>query len=167
MSETTGNRRISMHATNKPFHIEKRWVYEAYQAIRSNGKAAGVDGQTLEQFEADLVRNLYKIWNRMSSGTYFPPPVRAVPIPKKNGGERIRQLNPLLRGWIGFYGRYAPSALYPLLRYVNHTLVAWAMRKFKRFKGHKILAGRFFERLAKERSDLFVHWRTGMVGVFA
>ena len=70
-----------MRATNKPFHIEKRWVYEAYQAIRSNGKAAGVDGQTLEQFEADLSRNLYKIWNRMSSGTYFPPPVRAVPSP--------------------------------------------------------------------------------------
>src|SRR5215471_14125760 len=77
------------------------------------------------------------------------------------------QLNPLLRGWIGYYGRYAPSALYPLLRYVNHTLVAWAMRKFKRFKGRKILAGRFLERLAKERSDLFVHWRNGMVGVFA
>src|ERR1039458_1930078 len=55
-----------------------------------------------------------------------------------------RQLNPLLRGWIGYYGRYAPSALYPLLRYVNHTLVAWAMRKFKRFKGRTILAGRFF-----------------------
>ena len=78
-----------MRVTNKPFHIEKRWVYEAYQAIRSNGKAAGVDGQTLEQFEADLSRNLYKLWNRMSSGTYFPPPVRAVPIPKKSGGERI------------------------------------------------------------------------------
>ena len=417
-----------MHVTSKPFHIEKRWVYEAYQAIRSNGKAAGVDGQTLEQFETDLAGNLYKIWNRMSSGTYFPPPVRAVPIPKKSGGERIlgvptvadrvaqmvvkraiestlesvfladsygyrpnksaldavgvtrercwnydwvlefdirglfdnidhelllravrkhvtckwallyierwlrapivkedgatmerncgtpqggvvspilanlflhyafdvwmtrthpdlpwcryaddglvhcrseqeaeglkaelqarlaecrlemhptktrivyckdgkrrgkypnvkfdflgycfrprlvrrfrdnalfcgfnpavstsamtamretirdlnlrcqtqlslqdiaRQLNPLLRGWIGYYGRYAPSALYPLLRYVNHTLVAWAMRKFKRFKGRKIRAGRFFERLAKERSDLFVHWQNGMVGVFA
>jgi retron-type reverse transcriptase len=83
MSETTGNRRISMRATNKPFHIEKRWVYGAYPAIRSNGKAAGVDGQTLEQFEADLSGNLYKIWNRMSSGTYFPPPVRAVLIPKK------------------------------------------------------------------------------------
>jgi hypothetical protein len=78
-----------------------------------------------------------------------------------------RQLNPLLRGWIGYYGRYAPSALYPLLRYVNHTLVAWAMRKFKRFKGRKILVGRFFERLAEARSDLFVHWQNGMVGVFA
>ena len=78
-----------MRATNKPFHIEKRWVYEAYQAVKSNGGAAGVDGQTLEQFEADLAGNLYKLWNRMSSGTYFPPPVRAVPIPKKSGGERI------------------------------------------------------------------------------
>src|SRR5947208_6579449 len=80
---------ISMLATNKPFHIEKRWVYEAYQAIRSNGKAAGVDGQTLEQFEANLPGNLYKLWNRMSSGTYFPRPVRAVLIPKRSGGERI------------------------------------------------------------------------------
>jgi RNA-directed DNA polymerase len=428
MSETTGNRRISMRVTNKPFYIEKRWVYEAYQAIRSNGKAAGVDGQTLEQFEANLSGNLYKLWNRMSSGTYVPPPVRAVPIPKKSGGERIlgvptvadrvaqmvvkraieptlesifladsygyrpnksaldavgvtrkrcwkydwvlefdirglfdnidhelllravqkhvtckwallyierwlkapmvqedgtaierncgtpqggvvspilsnlflhyafdlwmtrthpdlpwcryaddglvhcrseqeaealkvelqarlaecrlemhptktkvvycksgkrrgkypnvqfdflgycfrprlvrrfrdnalfcgfnpavsasamkamretirdlnlrrqtqlslqdiaRQLNPLLRGWIGYYGRYAPSALSPLLRYVNHTLVAWVTRKFKRFKGRKTLAGRFFERLAKVRPDLFVHWQNGVVGTFA
>ena len=78
-----------MHATNKPFNIEKRLVYEAYKAIKSNGKAAGVDGETLEQFEADLAGNLYKIWNRMSSGTYFPPPVRAVPIPKKSGGKRM------------------------------------------------------------------------------
>ena len=56
MSETTGNRMISMRATNKPFHIEKRWVYEAYQAIRSNGKAAGVDEQTLEQFDGACQR---------------------------------------------------------------------------------------------------------------
>ena len=48
-----------------------------------------MDGQTIEQFEANLKNNLYKIWNRMSSGTYFPPPVRAVPIPKKSGGQRI------------------------------------------------------------------------------
>jgi group II intron reverse transcriptase/maturase len=78
-----------------------------------------------------------------------------------------RQLNPLLRCWIGYYGRYAPSALSPLLRYVNHTLVAWATRKFKRFKGRKTLAGRFFERLAKTRPDLFVHWQHGVVGTFA
>jgi Reverse transcriptase (RNA-dependent DNA polymerase) len=79
----------SMHATSKPFNIDKRLVYEAYKAVKSNRGAAGVDEQTIEQFEADLSGNLYKIWNRMSSGSYFPPPVRAVPIPKKSGGERI------------------------------------------------------------------------------
>src|SRR5689334_14163429 len=89
MTDTTGNRMISMRATNKPFHIDKRLVYEAYKAVKSNRGAAGVDEQTIEQFEADLSGNLYKIWNRMSSGSYFPPPVRAVPIPKKSGGERI------------------------------------------------------------------------------
>jgi RNA-directed DNA polymerase len=62
---------------------------QAYKAVKSNKGAAGVDGQMLEQFEADLKGNLYKIWNRMSSGSYFPPPVRAVSIPKKSGGERI------------------------------------------------------------------------------
>jgi hypothetical protein len=55
----------------------------------------------------------------------------------------------------------------PLLRQVNLTLVAWAMRKFKRFKGHRIRAGQFFERLAKVQPDLFVHWELGMTGVFA
>jgi RNA-directed DNA polymerase len=416
-----------MRTTSKPFNIEKMQVYEAYRAVKSNGGAAGVDGQTIEQFEADLKRNLYKIWNRMSSGSYFPPPVRAVPIPKKSGGQRIlgvptvadrvaqmvakqviepsldavfladsygyrpgksaldavgvtrercwkydwvlefdikglfdnidhtllmravrkhvtcqwallyierwlkapmvneageriersrgtpqggvvspilsntflhyafdlwmarthpdlpwcryaddglvhcrsaqeaealkaelyarlaachlelhptktkivyckdgkrrgtypnvqfdflgycfrprlvrrfrdntlfcgfnpavsasamkamrsmirdlnlrrqtqlaldalaQRLNPLLRGWIEYYGRYAPSALYPLLRYVNQTLLAWAMRKFKRFKAHKVRAGRFLQRLAAERPDLFVHWQFGMRGVF-
>ena len=64
-------------------------MYEAYKAVKSNQGAAGVDGHTIEAFEADLKGNLYKIWNRMSSGTYFPPPVRAVSVPKKSGGERI------------------------------------------------------------------------------
>lgn len=417
-----------MHATDKPFNLEKRLVYEAYKAVKSNRGAAGVDEQTIEQFEADLSGNLYKIWNRMSSGTYFPPPVRAVAIPKKSGGERIlgvptvadrvaqvvvkqviepildpifladsygyrpnksaldavgatrercwkydwvlefdikglfdnidhelllravrkhitckwallyierwlkapmvqedgttiersrgtpqggvvspilanlfmhytfdlwmtrthpdlpwcryaddglvhcrteqeaealkaelqarlaecrlemhptktkivycrdrnrkdkhpnvkfdflgycfrprpvrnsrdnslfcgfnpavspsamkamrqtirdlklrrqtqlslqgiaQQLNPLLRGWIEYYGRYARSALYPLLRYVNQTLVAWAMRKYERFKHHKVQASQFLLRLAQERVALFVHWQIKMTGVFA
>jgi group II intron reverse transcriptase/maturase len=407
--------------------IEKWRVYEAYKAVKSNKGAAGVDGQTIEQFEADLKGNLYKIWNRMSSGTYFPPPVRAVSIPKKIGGERIlgvpavsdriaqmvvkqliepaldpiflsdsygyrpgksaldaigvtrkrcwqydwilefdikslfdnishalllkavrkhvtckwallyierwltapmeqngnriertrgtpqgsvispilsnlflhyafdlwmkrthpalpwcryaddglvhcrtekeaealkvelqtrlaecqlemhptktrivhckvsnrrrayqnvkfdflgycfrprrvmrpsdrkvvggftpavspaalkamratirdlnirRQtqrtlgdvaqvLNPLLRGWIEYYGRYTPSALYPLFRYVNATLLAWAQRKFKRFKAHKVRAAYFLMKLAQTRAGLFVHWQYGMRGGFA
>ena len=79
----------STDTTDKSFKIEKRQVYEAYKAVKSNKGAAGVDGQTIEQFDANLKGNLYKIWNRMSSGSYFPPPVRAVTIPKKSGGERI------------------------------------------------------------------------------
>jgi group II intron reverse transcriptase/maturase len=413
--------------TNKPFMIEKWRVYEAYKAVKSNKGAAGVDGQTIEQFEADLKGNLYKIWNRMSSGTYFPPPVCAVSIPKKSGGERILgvptvgdriaqmvvkqliepdldliflpdsygyrprksaldavgvtrkrcwkydwvleldikglfdnidhelllkavrkhvkckwallyierwltapmeqngiriertrgtpqggvispilsnlflhyafdlwmtrthpdlpwcryaddglvhcrsereaealkaklqarlaecrlelhptktkivyckdgkrkgtypnvkfdflgyefrpravwgsqsgrllcgftpavspsalksmratirdldirrrtqvslgdialQINPLLRGWIEYYGRYTPSALSPMLRHVNQTLLAWAMRKYKRFRGHKIRASHFLQRLVRDSTGLFVHWRIGMIGSFA
>jgi RNA-directed DNA polymerase len=70
----------------KSFQIPKRLVWEAYQRVKANKGAAGVDGQSVEEFEADLKNNLYKIWNRMSSGTYFPPPVRAVEIPKPHGG---------------------------------------------------------------------------------
>ncbi len=416
-----------MRTTDKPFNIDKKQVYEAYLAVKSRAGAAGIDGETIEQFEADLKGNLYKIWNRMSSGTYFPPPVRAVTIPKKSGGQRVlgvptvgdrigqmvvkqviepkldkvfladsygyrpgksaldavgvtrercwrydwvlefdikglfdninhelllravrrhitckwallyierwltapmvqedgaiterhqgtpqggvvspvlanvflhyafdlwmerthpnlpwcryaddglvhcrseqeaqalkaelqarlaechlelhptktrivyckdrkrkgkypnvkfdflgycfrprrvqkrqdktlfcgfnpavspaamkdmratirelnfryqtqlsleeiaQKLNPLLRGWTEYYGRYAPSALYPLLRYVNQTLVAWVMRKFKRWKGRKTRASQFLQRLARERADLFVHWQLGMTGTF-
>ena len=77
-----------------------------------------------------------------------------------------RQLNPLVRGWIEYYGRYAPTALYPVLRYVNLTILAWVMRKFKRYKGHKIRASQFLQRLAVKRADLFVHWKIGMSGTF-
>jgi RNA-directed DNA polymerase len=428
MFDTTGNRRTPMRTTDKPFNIEKKLVYKAYKAVKSNAGAAGVDGQSIGQFEADLKNNLYKLWNRMSSGSYFPPPVRAVSIPKKSEGQRIlgvptvadrvaqtvvkqliepdldpifladsygyrprrsaldaigvtrkrcwiydwvlefdikglfdnidhelllravrkhvkckwallyierwltasmerqdgvkvertrgtpqggvispilanlflhyafdlwiarthpelpwcryaddglvhcrteqeahalkaelqarlaecrlelhptktkivyckdgkrkrkypnvqfdflgycfrprlvknsqdnslfcrftpaisaaalkatrakirelnirnqtqlsmvevaRQLNPLLRGWIQYYGRYARSALYPLLRYVNQTLRDWVMRKFKRFAGHKVRTSQFLSRLARENGALFVHWRLKMFGVFA
>jgi RNA-directed DNA polymerase len=428
MIETTGNRMMTMRTTDKPFNITKMQVYEAYKAVKSNQGAAGVDKETIEQFEANLKGNLYKLWNRMSSGSYFPPPVRAVSIPKKSGGERIlgvptvadrvaqmvvkqliepdldpifladsygyrpgksaldaigvtrercwkynwvlefdikglfdnidhelllravrkhvkckwallyierwlkapmeledgtrvertrgtpqggvvspilanlfmhytfdlwmartfpelpwcryaddglvhcrveheaervkaalqarlaechlemhptktrivycrdgkrrgkypnvkfdflgycfrprlvrrsrdgilfcsfnpavspsalkamrakirelrlrrrtewsladiaNRINPLLRGWINYYGRYAPSALVPLLRYVNQTLVAWAMRKFKRFHAHKVRASRFLQKLCRQSAHLFVHWRIGMTGTFA
>ena len=73
----------------KPFDIPKREVWEAYKRVRANQGAAGVDGQSIADFEADLSNNLYKIWNRMSSGSYFPPPVRRVDIPKgETGGTR-------------------------------------------------------------------------------
>jgi len=419
---------MTTRTTDKPFNITKKQVYEAYKAVKSNQGAAGVDKETIEEFEANLKGNLYKLWNRMSSGSYFPPPVRAVSIPKKSGGERIlgvptvadrvaqmvvkqliepdldpifladsygyrpgksaldaigvtrercweynwvlefdvkglfdnidhelllravrkhvqckwallyierwlkapmeledgtrvertrgtpqggvvspilsnlfmhytfdlwmsrafpelpwcryaddglvhcrveyeaervkaalqarlaechlemhptktrivycrdakrrgkypnikfdflgycfrprlvkrsrdgmlfcnftpavsrsalksmrakirelrfrrrsdwslaeiaRRINPLLRGWINYYGRYMPSALAPLLRYVNQTLLGWARRKFKRFRAHKIRAGHFLQKLARRSANLFVHWQLGMTGTFA
>ena len=70
----------------KPFAISKLMVWEAWRQVRANKGAPGVDGQDLAQFEADLGNNLYRVWNRMSSGAWFPPPVRAVAIPKPHGG---------------------------------------------------------------------------------
>jgi RNA-directed DNA polymerase len=72
----------------KPFCISKREVWEAYQQVKANKGAAGVDEQTIADFERKLKSNLYKLWNRLSSGSYFPPPVRTVKIPKADGGER-------------------------------------------------------------------------------
>ena len=75
---------------DKPFQIPKRLVWEAYKSVKANKGAAGVDGQSIEDFDKDLRNNLFKVWNRMSSGSYFPPPVRAVEIPKPHGsGTRI------------------------------------------------------------------------------
>jgi RNA-directed DNA polymerase len=73
----------------KPFEISKWAVAQAFERVKANKGAAGVDGVSTEQFDADLRNNLYKVWNRMSSGTYFPPPVRAVEIPKTGGGVRV------------------------------------------------------------------------------
>src|SRR5208283_1635059 len=109
---------------------------------------------------------------------YFAEPRAAFQLPqaisKACHGPHLphRQKSPLkngswVRGWIEYYGRYAPSALSPMLRYVNQTLVRWAMRKFKRFKAHKIRASRFLQKLVRERMSLFVHWRIGMTGTFA
>ena len=73
----------------KSFSISKQMVWEAYLRVKANKGAAGVDKISIDRFEEQLKDNLYKLWNRMSSGSYMPPPVRAVSIPKANGGERI------------------------------------------------------------------------------
>lgn len=73
----------------KPYAISKNIVYEAYLKVKANKGSAGIDEQSLDEFERNLKDNLYKIWNRMSSGSYFPPAVKAVEIPKKAGGTRI------------------------------------------------------------------------------
>lgn len=73
----------------KAFDIPKQLFVEAFKYVKANAGSAGVDRQSLEEFELNLKDNLYKLWNRMSSGSYFPQPVKAVPIPKKSGGTRI------------------------------------------------------------------------------
>lgn len=75
--------------TEKSFNITKQMVWQAYQTVRANKGGEGIDQETMESFERNLKDNLYKIWNRMSSGSYFPPAVKAVAIPKKTGGNRI------------------------------------------------------------------------------
>jgi RNA-directed DNA polymerase len=72
----------------KPFAIPKALVRQAFQRVKANGGSAGVDNESIDAFEMNLGDNLYKLWNRMGSGSYFPPPVKAVPIPKKSGGTR-------------------------------------------------------------------------------
>lgn len=89
-SEEVANPQAGMSGRNptKPYVIARRAVWEAYQQVKANRGAAGIDEETIAMFEQNLSRNLYKLWNRMSSGSYFPPPVKQVEIPKKKGGTR-------------------------------------------------------------------------------
>src|SRR5665213_2986720 len=77
-----------MNAT-KTYNISKQLVMDAYKVVKANAGSAGIDEVSIKDFEKDLKDNLYKIWNRMSSGSYFPPPVKATEIPKKSGGIRL------------------------------------------------------------------------------
>ncbi len=77
------------------------------------------------------------------------------------------KLNPILRGWIAYFGRFQPSALGPLYRYIDMSLVAWAKRKYKRFRESKTRAGGFMIEVSRKCPQLFAHWKTGMAGAFA
>lgn len=73
----------------KSFNIPKPLFVQAFKLVKANAGAAGIDQESLADFEGNLKDNLYKLWNRMSSGSYFPPAVKGVPIPKKSGGTRL------------------------------------------------------------------------------
>lgn len=88
--------------------------------------------------------------------------IKSLNIPRQTPGtlaEIAKQINPLLRGWIAYYGRFSRSALFSLADYVNRKLKAWIMRKYKRFRFHKTRASQFLRQLARDRRDLFVHWQ--------
>ena len=78
-----------------------------------------------------------------------------------------RRYNPVLRGWLEYYGKYQPSALGPLWRHFNKTLVSWAMRKYRPLYGHATKAGKFIERISVRQPSLFIHWQRGIAGSFA
>jgi RNA-directed DNA polymerase len=84
---TTGREEIIK--VTKPFYISKQLIVQAHKLVKANAGSAGVNQQSLDDFERNLKDNLYKIWNRMASGSYFALPVKAMPIPKKSGGECI------------------------------------------------------------------------------
>jgi RNA-directed DNA polymerase len=101
----------ALKSPGKPFEISKRAVWEAWEKVRANKGAPGVDGESIDGFEKDLQGNLYKIWNRMSSGTYFPPPVRAVEIAKAHGtGTRMLGV-PTVTAYCVWGSRTRPSVL--------------------------------------------------------
>jgi RNA-directed DNA polymerase len=87
--ENWSTKREELMDKTKPYKIPKTIVWEAYERVKANKGAAGIDDESIADFEKKLKNNLYKIWNRMSSGSYFPPPVKAVEIPKKSGGKRM------------------------------------------------------------------------------
>src|SRR3954453_2166140 len=117
--EPTGSGRSSV-AKVKPFSIPKRDVWDAFQKVKANQGAAGVDGQTIAEFEADLANNLYRLWNRMSSGSYFPPPVRRVDLPKSDGRTRPlgiptvgdRGAQEVVKQYLGYVADRIPSMGY-------------------------------------------------------
>ncbi len=75
--------------STKPFDISKMAMFEAYQKVKANDGAAGIDGKSINEFEKNLKRNLYKLWNCLSSRYYFPPPVRGAGIPKRQGDREF------------------------------------------------------------------------------
>lgn len=79
---------MNQQEVTKSQPVSKQMVWEAYKKVKRNGGSAGIDKQSIAMFDEDMSKHLYKIWNRMSSGSYFPPPVRMVLIPKANGGKR-------------------------------------------------------------------------------
>jgi len=88
MSKSTIIKWEELMNITKPYAISKRVIYEAFLRVKANKGSAGIDEESIEEFELNLKDNLYKLWNRMSSGSYFPPAVKAVDIPKKAGGTR-------------------------------------------------------------------------------
>jgi hypothetical protein len=137
--------------TVKSFGIDKRLVYGAWVKVRANPGAPDVDAVHITEF-ADRERdNLYLLWNRMSSGSYFPG----------TGSDLAglaEAINPQVRSWFGFYGAFYRSELSILAKRIDEHLVAWAMHKFKRLRGRPIRAWAWLSAVRQREPRLFAHW---------
>lgn len=138
-----------LESSGKPSDISKQEMWEAYRQVKANNGAPGVDALTLGEFESDLRNNLYRIWNRMSSGSYFPPPVQAVPIPKQGGRTRTLGV-PTVADRVAqtVVAKHAPATF--LARHVDeetryyrrvtgesdHYFLAWAVDSYGRSSNH-------------------------------
>ena len=119
----------------KPYGISKQLVWDAYQRVKANRGAAGVDGESLEAFEKDLKGNLFKIWNRMSSGSYFPPPVRQ--MTSRMRGRSLAQvcqdLRMYLPGWKAYFRLVEfPTVFRELDSWIRHSLRALRLKQWIR-----------------------------------
>ena len=124
-------------STVKSFEISKRLVFEAWEKVRVNDGAPGVDAVSVAQFGSDERNNPYKLWNRMSAGSYFPAPVRAVEIPKDHGlGVRVLGV---------------PNV-------VDRIAQTGAMQKFKRLRGKPAKARAWLDAVRQHQPRLFAHW---------
>jgi RNA-directed DNA polymerase len=145
----------------KSVPVTKRMVWEAYKRVRANNGAAGIDAITITKFEEKLADNLYVIWNRMSSGSYFPPSVKRVGIPKANGN--IREL--------GIPTVSDRTAQMVVKQYVEPRfeqifsknsfgrLIQWVRRKFRVTSKYKAIA--MLKRKQQLCPKLFAHWQAG------
>lgn len=109
----------------------------AFKRVKANKGSAGVDGLDIKSFEKDLKGNLYKIWNRMSSGSYFPPPIRIHSYTNNKIEMIAEMLSPMVRGWLNYFTKFNPSGVKYTIDCLNRRLVKWAMCKYKRFRGHR------------------------------
>ena len=167
----------------KPFIISKDLVMQAYKLIKAN------DNRRKKYSETGFVFLGYEFRCREVRNTgnnqvfmNFTPAVSKAAVNSmrakiRNSNLRKRtdlslddvaiKYNPILQGWLNYYGKYTRSGMYPVLRHFNKTLVTWSMRKFKKLKGRKMKAGNFLIGISKRQPHLFAHWKMGMTGSFA
>lgn len=140
-------------STVKSFEITKQLVVEAYERVKINGGAAGIDGQTMAMFEENLKDNLYKLWNRMSSGSYFPPAVRYVEIPKSDG--KVRTLG-MARQQCWRYNWCVDLDIKGFFDNLDHELVMKAVRRHTDCKWILLYVERWLKAPGRQKDGILI-----------